>query len=61
MSEINFLSAGQMAEQIRRRKLSPVELVEAHLAQIERLNPKLNAFVQVDAKGARKQAHEAES
>ena len=61
MSEINFLSAAQMAEQIRCRKFSPVELVEAHLAQIERLNPKLNAFVQVDAEGARQQAREAES
>ena len=61
MSEINFLSAAQMAEQIRSRKLSPVELVETHLAQIERLNPKLNAFVQVDIDGVRKQAREAES
>ena len=50
-----------MAAQIRSQKLSPVELVDAHLAQIERLNPKLNAFVQVDAEGAREQALEAES
>jgi amidase len=61
MSEINFLSAAKMAAQIRGRELSPVELVDAHLAQIERLNPKLNAFVQVDADGARKRAREAES
>ncbi len=50
-----------MAEQIRSRQLSPVELVEAHLLQIERLNPKLNAFVQVDAEGARRKAKESES
>lgn len=50
-----------MAEQVRSRKLSPIELVDAHLAQIERLNPKLNAFVQVDVQSARKQAREAES
>jgi len=49
-----------MAEQIRQKKLSPVELVEAHLARIEKLNPKLNAFVQVDAEGARRQARAAE-
>ena len=49
-----------MAEQIRQKKLSPVELVEAHLARIEELNPKLNAFVQVDAEGARRQARTAE-
>ena len=50
-----------MAEQIRRKKISPVELVEAHLARIELLNPKLNALVQVDAQRARRQAQAAES
>ncbi len=60
MSGLNFLSAVAMAEQIRQKKMSPVELVEAHLARIEQLNPKLNAFVQVDADGARRQARAAE-
>src|SRR5579871_6707466 len=60
MSELNFLSAVSMAEQIRQKKLSPVELVDAHLARIETLNPKLNALVQVDAEGARRQARAAE-
>ena len=50
-----------MAEQIRQKKLSPVELVEAHLTRIEELNPRLNAFVQVDAEGARRQARVAEA
>jgi Asp-tRNA(Asn)/Glu-tRNA(Gln) amidotransferase A subunit family amidase len=61
MSELPFLSAVSMAEQIREKKLSPVELVEAHLARIEKVNPKLNAFVQVDAEGARRQARAAEA
>ena len=60
MSELTFLSAVVLAEQIRSKNLSPVEAVAAHLAQIERLNPKLNAFVQVDAEGARRQAQAAE-
>jgi Asp-tRNA(Asn)/Glu-tRNA(Gln) amidotransferase A subunit family amidase len=60
MPELTFLSAVSMAEQIRQKKLSPLELVEAHLARIEKLNPKLNAFVQVDAEGARRQARAAE-
>jgi amidase len=60
MSELTFLSAVTTAEQIRKRDLSPVELVEAHLVRIEKLNPKLNAFVQVDAEGARHQARVAE-
>jgi Asp-tRNA(Asn)/Glu-tRNA(Gln) amidotransferase A subunit family amidase len=60
MSGVTFLPAVVMAEQIRNKKLSPVELVEAHLLQIEKLNPKLNAFVQVDAELARCAAHDAE-
>ena len=61
MGELTFLSAVSMAEQIRQKRLSPVELVEAHLARIEELNPKLNAFVQVDAERARQQARVAEA
>lgn len=61
MIELNFLSASTMARQIREKKISPVELVDAHLAQIERLNPILNAFVQIDAERARKTARTAES
>src|SRR5712671_7788704 len=60
MNQLNFLPAVVMAEQIRYKKISPVELIEAHLAQIEKLNPQLNAFVQVDAQGARRAAHDAE-
>jgi Asp-tRNA(Asn)/Glu-tRNA(Gln) amidotransferase A subunit family amidase len=60
MPELSFLSAVSMAEQVRQKKLSPVELVEAHLARIEKLNPKLNAFVQVDVEGARRQARATE-
>src|SRR6202142_274624 len=50
-----------MAEQVRAGEISPVELVEAHLARIERLNPKLNAFVNVDAERARARAKAAEA
>src|SRR6267142_2105414 len=52
MRALNFLSAVSMAERIRRKELSPVELVESHLTQIEGLNPRLNAFVQIDAESA---------
>lgn len=61
MPELTFLSAVSMAEQIRQKKLSPVELVEAHLTRIQELNPKLNAFVQVDVEGARRHALVAEA
>jgi Asp-tRNA(Asn)/Glu-tRNA(Gln) amidotransferase A subunit family amidase len=61
MSDLIFLPASFMAEQIRKKKISPIELVNAHLSQIEKLNPALNAFVQVDAKQARRFARDAES
>ena len=60
MSDLTFLSATAMAEQIRLKKLSPVELVEAHLSKITKLNPQLNAFVQVDSDAALRQACVAE-
>jgi Asp-tRNA(Asn)/Glu-tRNA(Gln) amidotransferase A subunit family amidase len=60
MSDLTFLPAVVMAEQIRKKQISPVELVEAHLAQIEKLNPILNAFVQVDVDRAQQAAHDAE-
>ena len=59
--DLTFLSAHEMAAQIRQKRLSPVELVEAHLAKIARLNPKLNAFVQLDPERVRREAQEAES
>src|SRR5580704_19134444 len=61
MSELVFLSAVEMAEQIRQKKISPVELVEAHLAQIAALNPHLNAFVALDEERARRKARELEA
>jgi Asp-tRNA(Asn)/Glu-tRNA(Gln) amidotransferase A subunit family amidase len=60
MNELIFLPAVEMAEQIRTKKISPLELVDAHLAQIGRLNPRLNAFVQIDAARARCAARDAE-
>ncbi len=61
MSDINFLPAVAMAEQIRKKKISPVEMVDAHLAQIDKLNPKLNAYVQLDRDRARQAASDAEN
>ncbi|MGA8503227.1 MAG: amidase [Candidatus Sulfotelmatobacter sp.] len=59
MSDLNFLAAVSMAEQIRKKKISPIELVDAHLKQIEKLNPRLNAFVHIDAGRARRTAEAA--
>ncbi|HSA92855.1 MAG TPA: amidase family protein, partial [Terriglobales bacterium] len=60
MSDLTRLSASTMAQQVRARKISPVELADAHLARIERLNPQLNAFVSMDVEGTRRAAQAAE-
>src|SRR5579864_5871011 len=44
-SSICFLSAIEMARLIRAKKLSAREALAAHLKQIERVNPKVNAIV----------------
>ncbi len=43
--EICFLPAHEMVRQIRARELSAVEVMDAHIAQIERVNPAVNAIV----------------
>ena len=52
--------AAALAEAIARKKLSPVEVVEATLARMARLNPSLNAFCTVTAERARDEARRAE-
>jgi Asp-tRNA(Asn)/Glu-tRNA(Gln) amidotransferase A subunit family amidase len=61
MDDLTLLSAAEMAARIRGKQLSPVELIEAHLAKIERLNPRLNAYVQIDADRARQRARQSET
>ncbi len=61
MSELTSLSAAAMAEQVRKKKISPVELVDAHLERIAQLNPRLNAFVALDQERARRDARTLEA
>src|SRR5437016_2529787 len=56
MSESTYFSAVSMAEQVRQKKISAVELVDAHLARIAQLNPRLNAFIALDEDRARRDA-----
>jgi Asp-tRNA(Asn)/Glu-tRNA(Gln) amidotransferase A subunit family amidase len=60
MNQLNFQSAVEMAAGVRSGKLSPVELIETHIAQIERLNPQINAFVHFAFDEARAEARAAE-
>jgi aspartyl-tRNA(Asn)/glutamyl-tRNA(Gln) amidotransferase subunit A len=59
--ELAFASIEEIAKLFRKRKLSPVELTKLMLARIERLNPKLNAYITVTAELALAQAKKAET
>jgi amidase len=54
-------SARELAALIRARKTSPVEVLDAHLAVIDRVNPQLNAFVTLVPEQARAAAQAAEA
>lgn len=58
--EIAWMPATEMAARVRARTLSPVEIATAVLARIERLEPRLNAFVHLAADAARAAAKRAE-
>src|SRR5260370_3928436 len=58
--DLCWLSALELAAQIRAKKISPVEVVDAVLARIERVNPTLNAFCTLTADEARDAAQAAE-
>ncbi len=49
-----------MAAMVRDRIVSPTELLEAHLREIEKQNPRINAFVEVFAERARREARALE-
>lgn len=59
-TDLVFLSAAEQGKLIRDRKLSPVELVQACLARIERWNPVLRAYITVCADSALAEARVAE-
>jgi amidase len=58
--EICFLTATELARHIGTGELSTREVVEAHLAQIERVNPKVNAIVTLTAEEAMERARAAD-
>src|SRR5437879_6338258 len=58
--DIVFSSATQLATAIRAGHISAIEVLEAHLAQIDKHNPSLNAIITIDAEQARRQARAAD-
>jgi len=61
VKDILFSSTTQLAAALRAAHVSATEVLEAHLAQIERYNPALNAVVTLDTEQARERAREADA
>ncbi len=61
MEEIIYSSATKLAKAIRAKELFSEEVVEAYLQRIEKVNPVLNAIIQLQANEARKQARKADA
>src|SRR5688572_32339688 len=59
-SELCYMSAVELADRIRRKQVSAREVMTAHLAQIERINPKVNAIVTLVADRAMADAARAD-
>lgn len=61
MTNLCLKPATELAQLIRDRKISAVELLEAHLSQIEKTNPELNAIVTLVPEMAMESAKEIDS
>jgi Asp-tRNA(Asn)/Glu-tRNA(Gln) amidotransferase A subunit family amidase len=59
--KIIFGTIAEIVAGIRQKRFSPVEAVNTHLERVAAMQPKLNAFVHLDADGARRQARAAEA
>src|SRR3989442_5308743 len=61
MMDIVFSSTTQLAAAIRAGHVSATEVLKAHLAQIDKHNPALNAIITMDAEQAHERAREADN
>src|SRR5206468_2432387 len=59
-ARLAWLPATELAALIRKKQVSPVEVIGAVLDRIDRINPRLNAFVTLTDEPARREARAAE-
>ncbi|HEY9657860.1 MAG TPA: hypothetical protein V6C65_05290 [Allocoleopsis sp.] len=60
MSNLVWKPAVELAQMIRDRQISAIELLDAHLEQIAQHNSKLNAICTLDEENARTRAKQAD-
>jgi amidase len=60
VKELAYMGVSELSARIRKREISPVEIVETLIGRIEARNPSLNAFVYTDFDEARQRATAAE-
>ncbi len=58
--ELCFWPLSQLSEKIHQRQLSPLEVTQAYLDRIQRVDPQLNSFITLTAERALAEAREAE-
>jgi aspartyl-tRNA(Asn)/glutamyl-tRNA(Gln) amidotransferase subunit A len=60
-SELPLLDLSDVSRAVQKKEISPVELTQACLARIEKLNPRLNAFITITGTTALEDARKAEA
>jgi len=61
MAQPIYSTIAETLAKFRRKEISPVELIAAHLDRIQQIQPQLNPFVHIDAESARARARNSES
>ena len=61
MAQPIYSTIAETLAKFRRKEMSPVELIAAHLDRIQQIQPQLNPFVHIDAESARARARDSES
>ncbi|HET6929450.1 MAG TPA: amidase [Candidatus Acidoferrum sp.] len=56
-----YSSIAETLDKFRRKQVSPVEIIAAHLDRIGQIQPQLNPFVHIDAESARARARDSEA
>ena len=60
MGSLRFLNIKQLSSLIKKKEISPVEILKETLENLNKLETKLNSFAHLDVEGAKKLASESE-